>query len=342
VEALDPDEPALHVLHLVLPHQPWTFLPSGVSYPIVDDANQVGRFVYSWEADADDLIAVQRQRHELQAMYADALVGQVLEQLRASDVYDDAVVAVVADHGISFTSGEPIRRPTGTNIHETAWVPLLVKAPGLGAGEVDDRDATVLDLVPTVADSLDIELPWEVDGRSLLSDPGEGDSTKTVYVMPAESGFDETTTVTIEAAAGLSRLLANAREAPEPTLLETGAWWAPEPFRPLVGRDIGELPRGPELDVSASVWSDGAFAGIDPASSVPAYVLGDLDGAALPDHVAVVVNGVVAAIAPVAAWSDHPHLFTAMVPQQYFVSGENSLSIFGLDESDPLVLRAMG
>jgi hypothetical protein len=35
---------------------------------------------------------------------------------------------------------------------------------------VDDRGARTVDLVPTIADVLDVELPWGVDGESLLSD----------------------------------------------------------------------------------------------------------------------------------------------------------------------------
>ena len=37
---------------------------------------------------------------------------------------------------------------------------------------VDDRAAETIDIVPTIADALDVELPWEVDGELLLA--GEG------------------------------------------------------------------------------------------------------------------------------------------------------------------------
>jgi hypothetical protein len=42
-----------------------------------------------------------------------------------------------------------------------------VKMPGQQVGRVDDRDARTIDIVPTIADSLGLTIPWHVDGRSL-------------------------------------------------------------------------------------------------------------------------------------------------------------------------------
>ena len=43
--------------------------------------------------------AVSEQRHLLQAQYADRLVGELLDGLRAEGLYDDSLVIVTADHG---------------------------------------------------------------------------------------------------------------------------------------------------------------------------------------------------------------------------------------------------
>jgi hypothetical protein len=49
-------------------------------------------------------------------------------------------------------------------------VPLVVKPPATGvvADHRDDRTAETIDILPTIADLLDTELPWEVDGTSLV------------------------------------------------------------------------------------------------------------------------------------------------------------------------------
>ena len=44
------------------------------------------------------------QRHLLQVRFADALLGDVLAQLRHVGLYDDALVVVTSDHGASFQS----------------------------------------------------------------------------------------------------------------------------------------------------------------------------------------------------------------------------------------------
>ena len=49
-------------------------------------------------------------------------------------------------------------------------VPMVVKPPAASAptDPTDDRIAETVDLVPTIADLLEVELPWEVDGASLV------------------------------------------------------------------------------------------------------------------------------------------------------------------------------
>ena len=49
-------------------------------------------------------------------------------------MWDDAVIAVVADHGASFPEGQARRVLTETNAHEIMWSTLFVRAPGLEPG----------------------------------------------------------------------------------------------------------------------------------------------------------------------------------------------------------------
>ena len=48
-----------------------------------------------------------RQRHLLQLQYADHLLGDAMERLRAESGYDDALVVVTADPGVASPTGSP-------------------------------------------------------------------------------------------------------------------------------------------------------------------------------------------------------------------------------------------
>ena len=45
------------------------------------------------------------------------------------------------------------------------------EVPGGGDGTVDDHPANSTDILPTIADELQVDVPWKVDGRSLLGEP---------------------------------------------------------------------------------------------------------------------------------------------------------------------------
>jgi hypothetical protein len=156
----------LHYLHLMLPHFPWVTWPDGTEYREPDvlglglpAGDQERR--YTWSAAE---AAVSEQRHLLQAQNTDRLLGEILEGLRAADLYDRALVVIVADHGVSFATGAHGRLPTEATLNGIAYAPLLVKEPGQTEGRIDDANVTGVDVLPTVAAALELEVPWEVDG----------------------------------------------------------------------------------------------------------------------------------------------------------------------------------
>src|SRR4029453_4829022 len=62
------------------------------------------------------------------------------------------------------------RAVSEANYPQIMWTPLFVKLPGQSEGEVDDRPTETIDVLPTIADVLDVEIPWEVDGASVFED----------------------------------------------------------------------------------------------------------------------------------------------------------------------------
>ncbi len=167
VDSIDPQRPStLYYLHLMLPHFPWVTWPDGSTYREPDvlglglpTEDQELRWTWS-EAEA----RVSEQRHLLQAQNADRLVGELLDGVRDAGLYDDALIVVVGDHGASFEPEADMRLPTEATLDRIAYTPLLIKEPGQAAGRIDDSNLVGVDVLPTVAAALELEVDWEVDG----------------------------------------------------------------------------------------------------------------------------------------------------------------------------------
>lgn len=97
--------------------------------------------------------------------YADYLLGQVLDKLRAMGIYDDMAIIVTSDHGENF--GElGIYAEHGTADRGTCRIPLLLKYPGGQVGAVDNQLHYNIDLVPTMAELLSVPASDYWDGQS--------------------------------------------------------------------------------------------------------------------------------------------------------------------------------
>jgi Sulfatase len=167
VDSLQPDSrPQLDFLHILLPHQPWH-----VRARFRDDdvhRHAQGVVFTSWGSDAAASSA--RQRHLLQLQATDELVGEVVARLKRVGAYERSLVVLTADHGVAFSSGNPIRGVSSQNWPQILWTPLFIKTPGQKVGHIDDRPAESVDVLPTIADLLDVKTSWKFDGHSLRGD----------------------------------------------------------------------------------------------------------------------------------------------------------------------------
>ncbi|MFK7977758.1 MAG: sulfatase-like hydrolase/transferase, partial [Halioglobus sp.] len=152
--------PALYFMHLELPHSPWRFYEDGALY----EATEQLALSREHSNRAQWMATVSEYRFMMQAKYTDSLVGGVIEKMKAQDLWDDTLVIVTADHGRSFKLHTDHRRAAWNTLDQIAFSPLLIKNPGQTEGSVDTSNVMAYDLVPTVADALNIKLPWAVDG----------------------------------------------------------------------------------------------------------------------------------------------------------------------------------
>jgi arylsulfatase A-like enzyme/Flp pilus assembly protein TadD len=106
--------------------------------------------------------------------YVDANIGKLFQELKAHGLFDDTLVAIMADHGEAL--GAHGEETHGTFVYdETIHVPLLIKLPrGRAAGQRIENRVELVDVMPTLLRVANLELPSGVQGRSLLSLMGEG------------------------------------------------------------------------------------------------------------------------------------------------------------------------
>ncbi len=101
--------------------------------------------------------------------YQDEAVGKLLRQLKLRGLYDDTIMAVMADHGESLGAhGEDTH---GVFLYdETIRVPLLIKLPRAVAGEkkIESR-VELVDVMPTLLQAVQVAIPAEMQGESLLN-----------------------------------------------------------------------------------------------------------------------------------------------------------------------------
>jgi hypothetical protein len=151
--------PALHFLHVLLPHAPYEYLPSGERYGAPE--GMPGLRFEEWGPDRWLPLQAQ-QRYLLQVGYVDRFVGTLLDRLEATGLLDESLVVVTADHGVSFHANDG-RRTSRRHLADIALVPLFVKLPGQRASRIVEAPIATSAILPLIARTLRIDLPWQAD-----------------------------------------------------------------------------------------------------------------------------------------------------------------------------------
>jgi hypothetical protein len=321
------DRPTFHYFHALVPHHPWKVHADGALYDASAGTPGLAadyRWLASWPAEAA------RQRHLLQLRHADALLGELLDRLDATGTADDAILVVTADHGVSFTRGQMLRGIDDANAHEIMATPLFVRLPGEPGGAVDDRNALIVDIVPTVADALGVDLPWQTDGQSLLGAP-RTDTAKPIRRATGPLQSQSGALLTFDARAVLSDMLAGAPSfdpaGPSPEEFEA-AVLASGPAGELIGRPVGHLQVGEPADGAVTVKELGAFAAVAPDEPLPSLLRGSLGGGRSGGTVVAALNGQVAGTARVYRRAAGGRVFVMLLRGDLFADGRNDLELY--------------
>ena len=341
----DRPRPTFYFHHALLPHEPWIYLPSGhQSRPEGEDPiagiNRPPGFHDPGLTDHNHL------RHLLQVGFTDHELGLLLRRLRRTRLFDRALLVVLADHGYSFDLNVPGRRRVrDTNLEEVAPVPFFVKAPGQSEGHVDDSIVRTLDVVPTVADLLDVQVPWGQDGYSAFS---EVTRARDEVALPTRS---------------FRRILSIDREEFEQRREEVrrrradkfgsgarserlfGDPWASAyrigPHPELLGRRVPSAAIARSSGVHGELANAGLLADVRPSERIlPTRVTGRLQGSppGAARDLAVVVNGRIRAVGrSFHLRGRRPEFFSLMVPESALRRGRNRLELLEVQPDGGLV-----
>lgn len=322
------DDPPFYFLHSSLPHIPWNYLPSGKLYAGLKDVPPgLSESLATWGPDRY-LVAHSFQRHLLQTMFVDRLLGSLLRQLRDQGLYRRSTLIVTADHGVSFTPGGQRRSIGEPNAADVALIPFFVKPPGQVEPRVVNTPIETIDELPTVADMVGIDLPWQTEGVSALS--SEYPNRDVVDILRHRDGA----TVPVAFDLMLRQRERTLRRQDELFGTGTGSdFYGFGRFSDLWGRDVASLPSAPATDVSATIEAAGDYAAVDPSSPyTPALVSGVVTGTEAPDvsDLAVAIDGRIVAVAP--TYSFEGTRFSVMVPGGALRSGENLVELYAVEQ----------
>jgi len=102
--------------------------------------------------------------------YMDMALGEFMQELKKTDLYEHSVIAIYGDHG-SFT-GISDALGAGDNAFSTlrhSQVPLILLVPGTKIVASTDIPASHLDLFPTIANLVGMKTPKSVLGQDILN-----------------------------------------------------------------------------------------------------------------------------------------------------------------------------
>ncbi len=326
---------SLEFVHLLLPHEPWHFYPSGLQYPHPDKDPGLHVFLTGrWGPEARPA-EFGRQRHLLQVQYVDNVLGQVVANLKHRGIYDDSLIVVTADHGAAFTPDQELRPgiesaafPDQT-YEQIMWAPLLIKTPHQREGIVSDVNMESIDLLPTIADIVGVDMPWKVEGTP-VSKPRH--TTKKQFMTSRTVAFKSITLgkkFTVDGRTGFQRMLAGnaGKFAPRPDpkwgLYQVG------PHADFIGRTVGALPVGPAGSLNVQLDDPGAYSSVDIGSgTVPGLLLGS---SPVDATIAVAVNGTLVGVSPTFSDDSGERRFGVVIPDFEFVNGKNDIRLFSVE-----------
>ena len=349
-------ERTLRFVHLSLPHHPWVYLPNGKEYrddtariPGLDQKNTWGSDEW-YPTDA-------YRRYLLQLEMVDGLIGRLVRRMKDLGIYEQSLITVVSDHGVSFRPEERIRRISLTNMKDILPMLMLIKKPYQSEAQIVRTPVLGIDLFPTILDVLGVDAPSELDGHSALDPSFEPGLPRAYFRALRGQGFEDGLITRrppnhpdfAEHDYVHAELHHAKHEMLDWKLRVFGKRTAPSDIfrvgtRPeLHGRSTADLAIEEAPERTVFVKDADLYADIDlQAALSPVRILGtvsDLADDSCSD-LAIAVNGRIEATTRTSHRGSRCNRFSALVPESALRSGANTLEVLVVTtKDDRLVLR---
>ena len=315
IDRIPASNASFSMLHLMLPHEPFKFLPDGRPYGHSVLTWPHSKTNHRWIISAAGIAAL-KQRHYLQTGYADRLLSRIVRRLKKSGLWKRALTIVTADHGFSFLPGSRKRTADRANLGGTVNPPLFIRYPEGGRGQVSEVHSRSIDLVPTIAEVLGIEVGYPVAGVPISQRKPGGQ-----VVVQAGNGKEMRASVTH---------MIEQREA----IVKRARKWLGDgdldrlgPHPGLIGRRVAGRVRHDRRASHGLEWPRRYRVYRPGRDPVPAFVTGTVRGIGPGRVVAVAVNGRVAATTHTYRFKGAIR-FGAVAVDHNFRSGRNRVAVY--------------
>jgi arylsulfatase A-like enzyme len=133
-------------------------------------------FRFGWRDGRDERLApyprtpeiVRRHMADYYAMitHMDEAIGRIVKAVEDRGLLEETLFVITADHGLSLGQHGLFGKQ---NLYDSSLrIPLIFAGPGVPRGERRDTMVYQMDIFPTLCDSLGLEMPASVTGRSFL------------------------------------------------------------------------------------------------------------------------------------------------------------------------------
>lgn len=313
-------EPALHFVHVAIPHRPWLLSRTGISTSFLPDLiRDPADPAYAFES------RMEFQLHSMQSGAADALLGELLDALRSLPSWDDALIVVTSDHGTNLTAPDIGRmRITDENREQVYRIPLFIKAPGQTAGEISDDSAQTIDVLPSIVDLLDAEVDWTFDGHSLYD--GSEATIPPLISVDVQAVLD----------------IAERRSQDFPYGDDWIGLAAVGDNGELVGREVDEFPTGDHSEFTLSFEQADLFEQLPTDTGQAPFALhGTVVGPGRPPELLVAINGRFAGVLGGYRPDGDEWTFLGYVADLYR-AGANEVSVYEVErDGDDVTLHSV-
>ena len=160
---VDDSEQRVQVVHALVPHAPWRITPDNRVAPL-------SRSISTSNPESEDGVRDTYQTFLYQVAAADNIIVDVISKLKKSGKWDNTMLVVTADHGISFVPTLPQRHTDFTEketVGDIYRIPTFIKYPKQTNGVVSDCAMSNLDLLPTIIETTGTKTSWTFGGRSV-------------------------------------------------------------------------------------------------------------------------------------------------------------------------------